>query len=191
MFTDLQIINLGLGKLSASVALQILPARTSTEKFVAAGYPLWKMTELSKRRWVFATEKQYPLTKSAVLVDPEDGKPYKYALPNECLRPIREKRTEWRQGGRFLYSAYDGLAISFVKNVDENEFDPLFVDVLASWIAVQCCEFVTQSTTKLREKTAEYREAVAVAGQANAFIRGPEDIQEDDNDFSFVTARYL
>lgn len=189
MYTDLQILNLGLGKISASRVKNINPPQTSLEVYVADGYPVWKRTELTKRRWVFALEDDYVLTLSATLTN-GSSQPYKYALPSDCLRPVRQRFTEWKQRGRFIYSANSTLAIQYIRNVPESDFDPLFVDVLASWIGVQCCEYVTQSNTKMSDVEGKYVEAVKAAGQMNAFIIGPEDIAQDDNDFPFVHGRY-
>lgn len=188
MFTAVQIINLGLSKIASSRVSRIDPPVSSLERFVAEGYPHWKRSELTKRRWVFATEDNYTLTRVETLTDVEQ--PYKFQLPVECLRPIRGKRTEWKQRRRFIYSTYDELRVSMIMNVDETEFDPLFVEVLASRIALECVEYVTQSNTKKADVEALYRNAVSDAGQANAFVIGPEDVTSDDEDFPFVTSRF-
>src|SRR5690606_6102471 len=135
MFTDVQVINLGLSKIASSSISRIDPPVSSLERFMAAGYVHWKRSELTKRRWVFATEDSYKLALLEVL-DGQD-RPYKYSVPTECLRPIREKRTEWKQRKRFILSAHDNLRISFIENVSEVDFDPLFVEVLASRIALE------------------------------------------------------
>jgi hypothetical protein len=188
MFTAVQIINLGLSKIASSRVSRIDPPVSSLERFVAEGYQHWKRTELTKRRWVFATEDNYTLTRVETLEDVD--KPHKFQLPVECLRPVRLRRTEWKQRGRFLYSDYDTLRVSMIMNADETEFDPLFVEVLASRIALESVEYVTQSNTKKADVEALYRAAVADAGQANAFVIGPEDIADDDADFPFVTSRF-
>lgn len=188
MFTVVQIINLGLSKIASSRVSRIDPPVSSLERFVAEGYPHWKRSELAKRRWVFATEDNYLLTRTETLENVD--KPHKFQLPVECLRPIRGKRTEWKQRRRFLYSDYDTLRVSMIMNVDETEFDPLFVEVLAARIALESVEYVTQSNTKKADVEALYRVAVSEAGQANAFVIGPEDVSEDDNDFPFITSRF-
>jgi hypothetical protein len=191
MYTDLEICNLGLGKISSSRVSVIAPPRSPLEVYVSAGYPVWRRTELTKRRWVFALVDDYIMTLSGTATaDTVDSKPYKFDLPSDCLRPVRLRRTEWKQRGRALYSAYDALTIQYIRNVDETEFDPLFVDVLSNRIAVECCEFVTQSNTKKESARQGYLEAVTEAKKLNAFVIGPEDIGADDEDFSFLTARY-
>lgn len=188
MFSDVQIVNLGLSKIGQSRIERIDPPRTSNERFVAEGYQHWKRSELAKRRWVFTIEMNYKLTITEVLDDVE--RPYVYKLPTECLRPIRDKRTEWVQSRRNLHSSNDELYIDYVANVDSVEFDPLFVEVLACRVALECVEYITQSNSKKAEADAAYRDAVAEAARSNAFTIGPEDIQADDNDFAFLTGRY-
>lgn len=146
MFTSVQIINLGLSKIASSRVSRIDPPSTNLERFVAEGYQQWKRSELAKRRWVFAIDEYYTLTASAVFEGRE--RPYEYPLPPECLRPIRSKRAEWVQRRRSLYSAYNELTVPLIMNVDEDEFDPLFVDVLSCRIALESVEYVTQSNTK-------------------------------------------
>lgn len=189
MFTKVQIINLGLAKIASSRVSRIDPATTSLERHCAEGYLHWKRSELTKRRWVFATEDNYVLTLQDTLTDVD--KPYKYGIPTEALRPIRSKFSEWKQRGRFIYSECPTLRVSLVFDKPENEFDPMFVEVLACRIARECSEYVTQSNTKNADADALYRRSVDEAGQVNAFIIGPEDIQADDSDFSFLTSRYI
>lgn len=195
MFTQVQIINIGLSKIASSRISRVDPPKTSLERFCAEGYHHWKRSELAKRRWVFATEDDYALAKvgdpsSTPPVSRQDGRNYKYALPVDCLRPIRDKTTEWKRNRTFIYSAYDNLKIAYVMNVDEDEFDPLFVEVFAARIALETVEYLTQSNTKKAEAQAMYDTAVTEAGRTNAYTIGPEDVTSDDNDFPFLTARY-
>lgn len=189
MLTDIQIINLGLSKGSSSRIRQIAPPLTQLEQFMAGNYAQWKREELAKRRWVFAMVDNYAPVLSATI--PNVDKPFKYNLPNDCLRPLRGKRTEWKQRGRALYSNYSsGLLFDYISNIAESEFDPLFNEVLACKIWWESCEYVTQSNTKKQDAEAKYDRAVRTAAQANAFVIGPEDIEDVDEDFDFVNARY-
>lgn len=188
MLTDVQIINLGLSKIASNRVARIDPAQTPLEAFMASNYKHWKRTELAKRRWVFALVENYALTLETTLTDVD--RPYKYALPIDCLRPVREKNTEWVQRGRYLYSGYSTLKISYIRNASEDEFDPLFDEVLASKVAYESAEYVTQSNAKKELAKAQYDDAIRVAGQCNAFIIGPEDIQADDSEFEWLAGRH-
>lgn len=188
MLTDIQIINNGLSKIAAVRVTRIDPPTTPLEGFMANGYSQWKRSELTKRRWVFAMVKNYQLTKTDILTNVD--KPYVYPLPNDCLRPIRGKRTEWEQRGRYVYSGYDNLKLDYIKNAQESEFDPLFNDVLSARVMQESVEYVTQSNTKAERADKAYDDAVKAAAMANAFVIGPEDIGDDDEDFSWVMNRY-
>ena len=188
MLTDVQIINLGLSKIAASRINRIDPARTPLEQYMAQNYPQWKREELTKRRWNFSLSINYQLTLTNTIEGVEQ--PYRYLLPADCLRPIRNKYDEWRQAGRSIYSAYPVLIIDYIRNVSEADFDPLFNEVLGCKVAMESCEYVTQSNSKKADAESKYDRAVATAGQANAFVIGAEDIAADDGDYTWVSVRY-
>lgn len=187
-YTIVQICNIGLSKLGSARIATLEPARTALERHVSTNYMQWKETEIAAHRWVFCRVIDYPLAKTAEL----DGVAlrFEYATPADMARPIRLKRSEWQQYGRTIRSAYDNLQISYIRTVEEADFDPLFVGVLAARIALESAEYVTQSNTKKSDASALYDKAVTEAKRGNAFTIGAEDIQDDDNDFSWVNARY-
>lgn len=190
MTTAVAQINLGLSKIGASRVSTIEPPKTPLERFMADNYPSWRDAELSRRRWVFAMESRV-LTLQDTLTGVE--RPYVFGMPNDALRPIREKDTEWQQRRRFLYSAQQTLTVTFIVRVPENDFDPLFSEVLACKIALESTEYATQSNTKKADAKALYDDAVKDAGRNNAFIIGSEDTtdSEDENrSFDWITSRY-
>lgn len=188
MLTDVQIINLGLSKLAQSRVLTISPPRTPLEVYMSGNYPQWKREELTKHRWVCALEENYALTLNETLEDV--CQPYKFLMPIDCLRPIRTKYSEWKQRGRYIYSAQLTLAVDYIRNIPESEFDPLLNEVLACKIAFESAQYVTSSNTKKADMLDGYKTAIATAKQCNAFVVGPEDIASDDNDYSWVSERY-
>lgn len=188
MLTDVQIINLGLSKIASSRVRRIDPPSTPLESFMAANYPQWRRQELTKRRWVFALVKGYQLTQVSDSV-PGDKK-YKYPLPIDCLRPLRTKTTEWVQAGRFIYSAYSTLSVDYIRNAPEEDDDPLFDEVLACKVSLESAEYVTQSATKKASALEDYKTAVREAGSVNAFIIGPEDYDEDDDELTWLEAHH-
>jgi len=187
MLTDVQHMNLGLSKISSSRVSRIDPAVTPLEAFMATNYPHWRRRELAKRRWVFATEKNYQLTQEDILTGVD--KPYKYRVPNDCLRPLRTNETEWEQRGKYIYSNYNELKINYIKNVVEADFDVLFTEVLACAVAVERVEYVTQSNAKKEFAVNLYRDAVIDAARANDFIIGPEDLNGNDDATPWVMGR--
>lgn len=188
MFTRLQIANFGLTAIGASSIRNLTPASTSLERHIGANFEFWKRSELAKRRWVFATDFEHELE----LIETKDTSeyPYRFTLPDNCLRVIRNKDSRWRQSRRTLQNTEDTLCVDLVWNVDENDFDPLFVDVLAARVAMGSAEYVTQSNTKKGDADAKYREAVLTAGRANAYVIGPEDYTSGDEDNDWLSERY-
>lgn len=188
MPSDVGIINLGLGKFASVRIRRLDPANTDLEVLCKEGYPQWRGSELSKRRWVFATIFNYKLVASNY--DSEAEFPYTFNLPNDCLRPIREKGTTWQQSKRTLLAKDSELTLDYVRNAKEDEFDPLFVDVLAVRCAIECSPSVTEQRAKKIDLAVEYDRAVAEASRNNAFVIGPESVNGDDAHYPFLTARW-
>ena len=188
MFSKLQVVNIGLGKIAASQLERLDPPRSSVERFVAGSYDHWKRSELSKRRWVCALDDEVVMAQ--VRYDEGSERPYVYAIPTDALRPVRQSRSEWKQRGRNIYSANQELRLQFIMNIDETDFDPMLVEVLACRVALECAEFITQSNTKKADAKTLYDDAVREAAQNNAYIIGPENIGDDDAQFAFLTERF-
>lgn len=183
------IINLGLGKIAASRVSSISPPKSPLERHCADGYPVWRDSELELRDWRFAMEGGKQLTQSAILDNPSDGKKYKYALPNDYLRPLRSKTTEWEQRGSFLFSSYSALCIDYIKRVTESAFTNTFINVLACRVGIECVEFATQSNTKDDAIELKYDKAIKIAGRLNAYVAGPQDITLADENSEWIEAR--
>lgn len=188
MATPVEIINLGLGKVAASLVTSLTPARTPIEKHCANGYPHWRDSELSKRRWTFALKKE-PLTRTTD--DPYDlDRPYRFSLPNDCIRPLRDKHTVWRRFSQFLHSPNPDLVLEYTARVNEAYMDPLFIEVLACRVAKESVEFATQSNTKGASIDDQYRAAVNEAGRNNAFLLDVEDMTSPDESDEWVLGRF-
>lgn len=188
MLTDVQTINLGLAKLAASSIRQVDPPRNELENYMRDRYPSWRAAELCRHPWLFARVENYQLTLSEY-VDGVD-RPYKFLVPIDCLRAIREVDSEWRQRGRYITSGYESLKLSYIRNVPEAEWDVLFTQVMAWRVAYESAEYVTSSATKREAMLLGYTNEIAEAKKANAFIEGPQDIADNDYEFSWVADRY-
>jgi hypothetical protein len=188
-YSNIDIINQGLGKFSSSKVSSIVPPHSSLERH-CTGYNQWKESELCSggRRWVFATVHDYDLPQTGYY----EGKdrPYEYTLPDTVLRPIRDKYATWRQSQRKIFSVDEDLTIPVVLNVPEADFDPLFIDVLACRVWLECNDFVRQSHTGYDEALAAHQQAIAMAARSNAFTIGPEDVNDDDTAFDYITGRW-
>lgn len=192
MTTALDILNLGLSKISVSSISNIDPPRTTLEKTCAANYPRWRDKQLAKRRWMFAMHED-DLTLTGTFSGTQY--PYQFLLPNDCIRPLRDRldgsTCAWQRRGKYLYSTGETLRLPYLRRVPENEFDVSFIDVLACWIAVEMAETSTESNTKKATAKQMYDEALDEAAALNAFVIGEENITNDnDEGFDFITSRF-
>src|SRR5215831_10307719 len=151
------ICNLGLGKLGSSRVNNLSPPISTLEHKCAGEYPYWKASELRKRRWTFATK----LVQLSALVEPvdpilaQDGRTFQFAKPGDYIRGLRTPNCTWIERGQLIYDFSNVISFEYIRNVPDNEIsDPLFVDVLAARVAVECVELATQSPAKRRDALA-------------------------------------
>lgn len=189
-YTAKDIVNLGLGKIAASQISTLDNGSSQLERFCAQGYTHWKRSELEKRRWVFATTVEKLTQDGDVLPETYAPNVFRFAIPGDLIRPIRQKSDTWTQRGKYVYAPAEIAWLEYVRMADEQEFPPSFVEVLACRIALECAEYVTQSNTKKADAHSLYKEAVNDAGRQNAFILGHEDISTPDEDSDWLRGRY-
>lgn len=191
MATDKSVINLGLGKIAANRVVSINPPKSSIEKHCADGYPVWRDNELEIRTWYFALSNAnltLAIETNPVVVG--DGRVYRYAVPGDMIRTIRDKWSRWEQRGQYIYSADATLAIPYIARVPEALWPPSFINVVACRVACECVEFATQSNTKDDTATTKYNRAVSEAARANAFVIGPVDIRVADENDEWIMGRF-
>lgn len=192
--SDVDICNLAQQKLGASDPIgSIVSPQGTAARAYAILYPHYRDVELRGRRWRFALAEDHPVPLLAGRTT-DDEYPYRYSLPENSLRVIRDKLDRYKQVGQELWSQTGAatLKIDYIRSdIESGYFDPNFVEVLACRLAYERCEKATQSNTKKQELRAMWKEAITVAGQMNAFITGPETYGEDDGQYSWITERYL
>jgi len=190
MPTMKDVCNQGLGKLGASRVNNLSPPVSTLEVKCASEYPQWKASEIKKRRWVFATTLLSLSALTTTVVSPSDGRMYKFAVPGDMLRPIRQKNTTWVQRGQFLYDYTNLINLEYIRNVPDNELtDVSFVDVLACRVAVECAELASQSPGKKRDAVVMLKDAEDEAGRMNAFTLEPHETGGDDSAYTWDNAR--
>lgn len=114
---------------------------------------------------------------------------YQFQLPADCLRPIFPSNvTDWsiEKGNVLLTNDGNVLNLIYVSTLaDPNDMDSCFIEALASKLALEICEKVTQSATKRKLARDDYDDAMATAKKANAYESLPS--QQDYS--SWVSAR--
>lgn len=201
MASQISIVNLALIKIGAdritSLADDVKQARVMLE--------IWdnvRRAELRRYNWNFAIGRQ---SLAALEETPAFGFANYFQLPTDCLKVIQVSEYypigfgAWQSGsvmsdtseyqieGRKIASNYGPpLYIKYIKDIeDTNTYDASFVEVLACKLAIEACEPITQSNTKLDAKWKEYKEAVRLALRADAVENPPADLQ----DSSWLQAR--
>lgn len=189
-YTDVGICNLALGKLVSPPISSISAPSSVNERRFYTKYPHWRDVELTKNMWLFALARQQ-LTSSDTLTTEEDGYNYVYPVPNDCLRPLQSQRWQWRQRGKYLLTPYaSGFMLDYVSRPPEADFDPLFVEALASRLAFDLCEPITQSTNKKNMALQEYNAAISDAKRTNAIKQMPRPISDNEANFTWLNDRY-
>ena len=190
MPTMKEVANLGLGKLGASRVNNLTPSISTLENKIASEYPQWKRGEISKRRWHFAMKLDIINAGLTTLPNMPDGRIYIFNTPGNMLRALRPKNCTWVIRGQFIYDFQNTINLEYISEVPDNQMsDPLFIDVLACRVAVECAELATQSPGKRRDMQVMYAQAIEVAGRMNAFALEQHQTGGDDKAYTWDTAR--
>lgn len=185
MASIVEIVNKALDKIGYG-AITSLDDGTKAANLADRTWPLVRDQVLRDHPWNFAIKR----TNTAPLsVSPDWGFTYQHELPSDCLRLIEVRdlnRDEYQlEQGRILTDE-SVLYIRYLSRVeDTNEYDALFVDAVASALAYEMCESLTQSNRKKTALYALYEESLLRAKRADAFENPPAIFAED----SWLTVR--
>ena len=167
-----------------------------------------KITALSdNNKRAIAVSTQYPFVRDLLLYSypfkfskaraqitadvtlPAFGFKYRYELPADCLRPlfIGCDRTRWEVEGRYILTdKADGLNLEYIKKVtDVSQFDPMFCEVCATYLAFDVSFQLTQSSTFQEKLEARVNEQLRSCRSASAQQGTPREWIID----AFVSAR--
>lgn len=118
---------------------------------------------------------------------PTWGKANSYAVPSDFIRlapdyPEDLRHKDWEiENGKIVTDETAPLYIRYVSKVtDPNVMTPLFRELLATKMAFELCEVITQSNTKKRELREDMRELLQEARRANAFLSIPAVPPDDE-----------
>lgn len=185
MASDVEICNLALQKVGASLIIDLTEGSTSADA-CNVSYAHVRDSELRAHPWNFAIKRT---NLAADAVAPAFDYSYQYTLPSDCLRilPPADYDVDWRIEGRKIVTNWTApLYIRYIAQItDPNEFDRGFIEVLACALALQICEALTQSNQKMQNIGQTYQKAIREAKKQNAFENVSEDMPED----SWIVAR--
>jgi hypothetical protein len=189
MASAVEIANAALQKLGAK-RINDLTEDSVNARACNACYSRLRDAELRAHTWRFATTRKGLAARADA---PEFGKARAFELPADWLRllpPYPEMNLndlDWEIEGKAIYTNDSApLQIRYVKQVtDPNEMDALFREALASRMALEMCEQLTQSNTKRQLAQEEYKKAIAEARRTNAI----ESIAAEPPEDTWITVR--
>jgi hypothetical protein len=145
-------------------------------------------SEVQDNRWKFAIARTQL---SPLVAAPVDGSyRYQYPLPMDYLaliqvgdfyaRTYSSSRTRWSvEGTNILTDLPPPLNFRYTQRITNVAlFTPMFVEALASRLAMEACETLTQSDTKYQRVEKQYAVALARAARADAIENPPDELPE-------------
>lgn len=181
--SKVQIANLALQKLGQSRKLESLSQDSPNARSMNLAYDAVRRRELRRYTWTFA------IKRDSIAADgdyDEWGDWNAYSKPNDFLRLIRDDESgaavDWKIEGLFILSRdASPLEIRYVADIDDpNYYDGLFFEAFACALALQCCEEITQSTSRKASIKEEYDNAIAEAKRVGAIEQAAQEFPEDE-----------
>ena len=192
MASQTDIANRALTKLGAARITSITDSNKSAN-VMAVLWDTVRRSELRRSFWSFAiTRASLPMLSTA----PAWGFAGAFQLPVDYLRLVQVNDTflvpgadDYVTGNNSAYAIESGqiltdfsapLKIRYVSDVtDTGLWDPLFDEVMATKLALEAVEQITDSNQKKQILAQEYKDVMRIAVQAGAIERPPESIPDD------------
>jgi hypothetical protein len=141
-----------------------------------------------------ATLQAYPwnfaIARTSIAEDasaPEFGWNAQYSLPADCLTPLSVQTEDaidldYRiEGGKILTDEESVVYLKYIYRVeDTGVYTALFNEALATRLAYEACEELTQSDAKKQILAAELRNMIDLAYRSDAIEQPRDDLPEDD-----------
>lgn len=186
--SDVVIVNRAIRKLGGNPITSMDPSVDASEeaRIINEIFEVTRDEILRAHPWNFAMKR---IDLPADVAVPAWGFKYQYTLPTDCLRvyEIQNDPPYKVEGGKILtnYSTTPSpagqLFLLYIARIkDANLYDMGFVDTLASKLAVDMVEALTQSSSKKAALLAEFEETFAQARNADAKEDGSIIRKEDD-----------
>lgn len=178
-----EICNRALQKLGAK-RITSLTQDTPNARSCNVAYEVLKKAELRSHPWNFAIKRA---ELAADATDPDWGRSKSFTLPEDFLRLLDDypedlsNSKDWQIEGRKIITDDSApLYIRYIYDVtDPNEFDALFSEALSSRLAMELCEEITQSNSKIATMESMYTKTIREARRINAIenvaAKPPED----------------
>lgn len=189
MASEVDICNRALQKLGAK-RITSLTDDSVNARACNSAYEIVRDAELRSHPWNFAIARA---ELAADATAPAWGRANAYQLPSDFLRLMPDYpednslSKDWViEKNKILSDDTDPIYIRYIYRVEDTSlFDALFIDALATKIALELCEELTQSNTKKEILKADYIDTIRRAKRANAI----ESISAQPPEDEWVTVR--
>lgn len=198
MASQIEIVNLALIKLGA-IKITSMDDDVKEARTMSAAWGIVRDSLLRTYNWRFAIAR----ASLAALVDtPTWGYDYQYQLPADYLRLVQvndyfvdinsplylgdTNELYMLESGKILTNLSAPLKVRYIRRVeDTNDFDPCFANLLATSLAAQCCNDISDSGSLKQSLMDEMKLLQRQALKANAIETASQALP----DTSFITAR--
>ena len=168
-------------------AITSLEDNTKAARLCLRNWPLVRDRVLRMHPWNFAVRRT---NLAAHETAPNWGFTAKFPLPSDFLRllEVRDLSTgEFQLENGFIHANATVLYIRYIASItDPNVYDALFIDTVATRMAAELAEPLTQSTTKKKALLEEYDAFIDDAKRADAQENPPVAYEEDE----WIKVRY-
>ena len=186
MSSIIDVCNKALDKLGQNPIISLTDGNKAAN-LCSRNWPLVRDQVLREHPWNFAMKRDIlaPSTDA-----PAWGFENQFPLPADWLRlvEIRDLSTgEYQVESNTILANSDALYVRYIfRQEDPNKYDALFVDAVASCLAVELAEPLTQSTQKKQLAMQMYVESLVAAKRIDGQENPPVEYEEDD----WIKVRY-
>lgn len=183
MASVVEICNRALQKLGASRITSITEDSSNARACNVAYEPV-RDAELRAHSWSFSIKR---VQLAADSTGPDFGPANAFTLPGDylCLREPDESENhidlDWQvEGNKIITDDAAPLNVRYTfKVTDPNSMDALFREALATKLAFELCEELTQSNSKKESMREDYKEIIRQAKRTNAIERKSQTPPQD------------
>jgi len=177
MASKVEICNRALEKLGAG-SITSLADDTVEARACALLFDTARDAVLRRYAWNFAVKRT---NLAALAAAPSWGFDAAYPLPADCLRVLEVQDDDaWAvEEGNILSDVGDPIYIRYIAQItDTAQFDPLFVEALASKLAYEMAEHLTQSSTKKDQAAKDFAATLLEAARTDGLESTPSTLPE-------------
>jgi hypothetical protein len=160
---------------------------TKSANLVSRNWEMVRDQVLRDHPWNFAVKRA---ALAADVTPPAWGFSNQFPFPADLLRllEVRDLSTgEYQVEANTILANDDVLYIRYIRQViDPNEFDSMFTDAVATRLALELCEALTQSNTKKQMLFEEYDQSLNGARRVDGQENPPAVFEEDE----WIEVRY-